>query len=196
MKKIQGVIVMMMVLGLFSNVFGEESRAKKVYVEVGLSGAYENFNTNLNFDGTSGLNARLGFYFTQKFACELEYNNLPGFKNTSNINGVQDTSEIDIVTYNFNVKYDAYSSKRIAVYVTCGIGNMEVEANMAENLDPHWTEDIEGSHSSMCFKAGFGMDYFFTDSIGLKMEMCNVFGTGDIDIIKYNNWVLGLACYF
>ncbi len=192
MKKLQSLLVVFIVLCLSTMSYAKEN---KLYVGVGFSGAFENFRTELPFDSTDGFNGRIGFYLTDAFSIELEYTHFPGFE--SNLQG---TSEIDIDTYIVAAKYDAYSSDKYALFVTGGFGSMKADADFSEELPSHWRvingETGDGSYSGTCLKIGFGGNYFLRPNVALRIEMSNVFGMGDVDEFRYNNWLAGVSIYF
>ncbi len=195
MKKFHLIIITLLtvLLCITGTSFAEESEEqKKFFVGVGLSGGYENFDSELpRFGDTRGPCFRVGYYFIETLALELEYNYLPGFDNDR-----YGKSEIDIRTIIAALKYDAHSAKSFDLYITLGLGHMEVDVSMGPNLTIPVMLREDGSHTGPCVKIGFGIDYFVLENLSIKCELVNILGMNDVDKYKFNNWLLGINFFF
>ena len=192
MKKIQFLLAFVVVLCFVSISSGEE---KTFYAGLGYANGYETFQTETEFDNTSGFYGRIGHYIDDKLAFELEYRNLPGFESDSRIGAGSLKAEVDIENYLLSIKYDPFTTERLDIYVIGSAGWMNVDTDIEDNQASYF-DGLYGSYSDFCIRAGFGVDYFLLKSLALKVEAGSVFGTGDVSDFRFSVWQFGLTIYF
>jgi len=180
MKKLITLLIAVIVLAFNSNAI-----ANDMYIGVGGTYAIEDFNTNVDFDNTEGLNLKTGYKFDKNISIELSYDYLPGFTWTDG----DISAEADIETLMLAVKITA--GDKVKPYLTGGAGLMRGDLNVS-----YLGQSVSVSENGMCAKTGIGIDYFIKDNISIGFESSYIWGLNDMDGVDYVTVTYGIAYHF
>jgi opacity protein-like surface antigen len=204
MKKFLMNAVLIFVVAFSTSAYGSEERSNPLGWYGGLGGvvALEDFDINfpdsnsttLNSQESWGINGRLGYRFNDYFSVELDVNYLFKFEFDVQMTSVQQEFEVTPWTIMPAIKVSSGSS-RINPYFVAGLGymNVDVEGNVSPSIQSAITSL---DNSDLAAKLGLGIDFFTRTNFSIGIEGDYFFGFGDLNDIRYYNFMLGVCYYF
>jgi opacity protein-like surface antigen len=203
MKKYVSFLSLIMALSFSASVHGKSFPDKGVYLGVGGSYAFENFDTDrldaqldrsVNFDNSLGFNAKAGYHFNSWFGLEFNFDHYPEFEADEFSTTLISEVSVEVTTYMAVAKISDtfYSTKP---FLVMGLGYMDYEADID-------TPDVTGSfsrsesESDACVKLGMGMDFTMNQNMSIGIEGSYVIGVDDLEDIRYVSFTLGAAYHF
>ena len=159
--------------------------AEDVYVGIGGTYAYENFDVGVDFGDGSGINLKAGYVLNDNVAIELSYDYLQDFDYSDAVV----SAEADIETLMAAVKIS--TGEELRTYLIGGLGVMRGEL-IAEAFGLR----DSASENDLCAKAGAGIDYFVTDEVSVGVEGAYVWGFNDLEGVEYTQIICGVSYHF
>ena len=175
-------ILILTIIGLFLSAMPVMA---EMYVGIGGSYVYENFDAGVDFGDGSGINLKAGYVLNDNVAIELSYDYLQDFDYSDAVVSV----EADIETLMAAVKIS--TGEELRTYLIGGLGVMRGELT----AEAFGLRD-SASENDLCAKAGAGIDYFVTDEVSVGVEGAYVWGFGDLDGVEYTQVTCGVAYHF
>jgi opacity protein-like surface antigen len=142
---------------------------------------------NVDFDNSWGVQGRVGYIYNEYFTFEGMYEYIAPFEAED---GPLD-NDLDVMNFTVNAKFTCPAYDAFVPYVMVGAGAM----NAYEDIE-YKNDDSEESEWGFGARAGLGFDYFFTPNWTVGCEGAYVFGTGDVDNIRYTTIGLGLGYHW
>jgi len=171
--------------------------------------AFQNFDAanamqeEMDYDNAPGVGFKLGYRFQKAVAMEAEYDWFSGFDYegypSSGGGIIHATSSTELAALMLSVKYfPANNESKLDPYIIWGAGMMWFDRTVTVSA-PLFGLPVTGSSVSdedWCMKAGFGLDYWFTDDFSMNLEGAYVWAYGDINTINYFSLGLGANLHF
>lgn len=169
------VLALVTVIFSCTSLYAEQDHLGNFYVGIGGSYAVENFDNSSEYDNSLGVNAKIGYHTHPLLDIELDFDYLSKFED--------DAVDPEILTCMFALKgYFPISTEKVKLSTIVGTGLMHADAN--------------GDKTDLCGKVGLGLDFFTTQDISIGVEGNYTFGFGDLDDIRYFNFIIGAAYHF
>ena len=180
----------------------EQDRSDYFYIGAGGSYAIEDFNSDLDFDNSWGINGKIGYQFDELGAVQFDVDYLNEFSGDDSVSilgvSVDTDSDVTIMTFLLSLKgYFPGLMGPLQPFVIAGAGLMYVD------MDTKVTSNIPGVSASdstdetdFGFKIGLGSDYNVNQNVSLNFEGNYTLGIGDVDDFRYFNFILGASYRF
>lgn len=157
------------------------------YLGAGMAYHAEEFNADVDYDNTYGLNLAIGYDITSKMSLEAQMDKLMEFDTENPVS----RDDVDLRGYSLNLKYYPGESKsKINGYVLAGLGWMK-----AELTDGNIKKGDDSEETGYFGKLGVGSDFVVTDIISFYMEADYVQAFGDLNPIDYYSAKIGFKIY-
>jgi len=158
-----------------TSLYAGQDHLDHFYVGAGGSYAVEDFDDSPDFDNSWGVNAKIGYHTHPLLDIEFDFDYLNKFEG--------DAVDPEILTYMFVLKgYFPVSTEKVKLSTVVGTGIMHADAY--------------GDATELCAKVGLGLDFFTFQDISLGIEGNYTFGFGDLEDIRYFNFIIGAAYHF
>jgi opacity protein-like surface antigen len=156
----------------------------KFYIGGGGSFAYEDFDTDSDFDNTWGINAKAGYRFHEYIMFEFNFDYLNNFESDR------------VYTWMLALKgYAPVYSDNVMFFAVVGGGVLLADID-TKLRGPTISESDSDDEVDGCAKIGFGIDYFPIQNLSAGIEGNYTLGFGDVDDVRYFNFTLGVAYHF
>jgi len=142
---------------------------------------------DVSFDNSWGFQARVGYIYNEYFSLEGMYEYVAPFE--ANKGELDD--KLDVMNYTVNGKFTCPAYDAFVPYVIVGMGAM----NAYEDID-FMGDNSKESDWGFGARVGLGFDYYFQREWSAGFEGAYVFGTGDVDHVRYMTLGLGVAYHF
>jgi hypothetical protein len=142
---------------------------------------------DVDFDNSWGFQARVGYIYNEYFSLEGMYEYVAPFE--ANDGSLDD--KLDVMNYTVNGKFTCPAYDAFVPYVIVGLGAM----NAYEDID-FMGDNSKESDWGFGARVGLGFDYYFQREWSAGFEGTYVFGTGDVDHVRYMTLGLGVAYHF
>ena len=156
--------------------------AEDVYVGIGGTYAYENFDAGVDYSNTEGLNLKAGYIINDNLAIELNYDYLQDFKYSGEI--ISATADVETLILAVKIS----TGEKVKPYIVGGLGVMRGELTASTGQSE--------SETDMCAKSGVGVDYFVTDDVSVGIEGAYVWGFNDLEGVEYTQIICGVSYHF
>jgi opacity protein-like surface antigen len=212
MKKLSILTVLVMVLCFSTSSYGTDAAGRTFYIGIGGSYALEDFDvdeveaslegiasdSDVDFDDTWGLNAKVGYHVNNWLSLEFDFDYLSDFEADEGLNvlgiPVNLDADLDVITYMAVFKFTC-ALEPLKPFLVAGGGIMDADVDAKASALGESASDSE-SETDICGKVGFGVDFFATESVSIGLEGSYVWGIDDLDEISYYNFTLGLGYHF
>jgi opacity protein-like surface antigen len=197
LKKIITTLVFFLINFYSTLIFADTN---KFYIGGGGSFAYEDFDTDSDFDNTWGINAKAGYRFHEYIMCEFNFDYLNNFESDDSFSlfGEKVESEVEVTVYTFMLALKGYVpvySENMMFFATLGGGVMRADADTTVRGATISRSDSDDEVDG-CAKIGFGFDFFPIQNLSAGIEGNYTLGFGDVDDVRYFNITLGVAYHF
>lgn len=142
---------------------------------------------DVDFDNSWGLQVRLGYIYNEYFSLEGMYEYIAPFE--ANDGPLDD--ELDVMNFTVNGKFTCPAYEQFVPYALVGLGAMNAYEDISYRGD-----DSKESEWGFGARVGLGFDYYFQPEWTVGFEGAYVFGTGDVDHIRYVTMALGLGYHW
>jgi opacity protein-like surface antigen len=172
----------------------------KFYIGGGGSFAYEDFDTDSDFDNTWGINAKAGYRFHEYIMFEFNFDYLNNFESDRGFTlfGEPVESEVEVTVYTWMLALKGYApvySDNVMFFAVVGGGVLLADID-TKLRGPTISESDSDDEVDGCAKIGFGIDYFPIQNLSAGIEGNYTLGFGDVDDVRYFNFTLGVAYHF
>jgi opacity protein-like surface antigen len=136
----------------------------KFYIGGGGSFAYEDFDTDSDFDNTWGINAKAGYRFHEYIMLEFNFDYLNNFESDRGFTlfGEPVESEVEVTVYTWMLALKGYApvySDNVMFFAVVGGGVLLADID-TKLRGPTISESDSDDEVDGCAKIGFGIDYF------------------------------------
>ena len=167
--------VLVVVIFSCTSLYAGQDHLDHFYVGAGGSYAIEDFDSSADYDNSWGVNAKVGYHTHPLLDIEFDFDYLSKFEG--------DAVDPEILTCMFTLKgYFPQSTEKVKLSTVVGAGIMHADAY--------------GDATELCGKVGLGLDFFAFQDISLGIEGNYTFGFGDLEDIRYFNFIIGAAYHF
>lgn len=161
--------------------------SKDFYLGAGMAYHAEEFNADLDYDNTYGLNLAIGYDVSHKMSIEAQMDKIMEFDTKNPVS----RDDVDLRGYSLNMKYyPVGKEKKVNGYLLAGFGWMK-----AELTDGNIKKDESSEEADFFGKFGVGSDFIVTDTISFYMEADYVQGFADLNPIDYYSAKIGFKIY-
>ncbi|MDL1962784.1 MAG: porin family protein [Deltaproteobacteria bacterium] len=198
------VLALMTVIFSCTSLYAEQNHLGNFYVGAGGSYAVEDFDNGPDYDNSWGVNAKIGYHTHPLLDIELDFDYLNNFEydESYKVSGTRfkEEGDLEIFTCMFALKgYFPISTEKVKLSTIVGAGLMHADSKheFFSSALPDKTS-ISGSNDEidLCGKVGLGLDFFTAQDISIGIEGNYTFGFGDLDDIRYFNFIIGAAYHF
>lgn len=167
------------------------------YVGIAASYAIPNFDTDLGYDSSWGLNAHGGYHFNKWVSLGLAVDYLAEFEVNETLGwgfNVNDKVSLTTLMADFRVS-PGLSDENLAFYLIGGLGYMWAEDDGTVTLwgTPYRLKD---DASDLCGQLGGSVELFPESSVSVVLDARYVWGFNDLTDIQYTNISLGVRHNF
>jgi opacity protein-like surface antigen len=197
LKKIITILICFSIMFYSTLLFADSN---KFYIGGGGSFAYEDFDTDSDFDNTWGINAKAGYRFHEFIMLELNFDYLNNFESDDRfrLSGQNVESEVEVTVYAFMLALKGYApvySDNVMFFAVVGGGVMHADVDTKVS-GPTISRSDSDDEVDGCAKIGFGIDYFPIQNLSAGIEGNYTLGFGNVDDVRYFNFTLGVAYHF
>ncbi len=186
---LKSIIVTLSVLFVVSISYAGDYEKQGLSLGVGGSYIFDNFDTGINeldFDGSAGFNAKLGYRVNAHFEGEIDYIYMNGFD--GEISGIK-AVELDGYAVTVNGKFYP-SAGKVQPFVLAGIGLADLEIRDTIGLG------LSTSDSDIVFRLGGGLDLYASENAIIFAEASYYLTQGDIEDTDFIPLTVGVKYKF